>query len=142
LNELAVILANNPDVQMGAFTSDFSVAFKTTLCSTGLLLSYMILCACCIFKVSTQVKNSNPLEGAVVGCYRNHIEGIDREFKVTKASESFSFYNKSGDMFTHPLEVMKTTRLNSNAELKSHYELVGRDLARFYESKRRLQNKN
>jgi hypothetical protein len=38
-------------------------------------------------------------------------------------------------MFTHPLEVMKTTRLNSNAELKSHYELVGRDLARFYESK-------
>jgi hypothetical protein len=23
LNELAVILANNPDVQMGAFTSDF-----------------------------------------------------------------------------------------------------------------------
>jgi hypothetical protein len=28
LNELAVILANNPDVQMGAFTSDFSVALQ------------------------------------------------------------------------------------------------------------------
>jgi hypothetical protein len=37
-------------------------------------------------------------------------------------------------MFTHPLEVMKTT-FKFNAELKSHYELVGRDLARFYESK-------
>jgi hypothetical protein len=36
-------------------------------------------------------------------------------------------------MFTHPLEVMKNTRLNL-MELKSHYEL-GRDLARFYESK-------
>jgi hypothetical protein len=42
LNELAVILAN-PDVQMGAFTSDFLWLYKTTLCSTGLLLSYMIL---------------------------------------------------------------------------------------------------
>jgi hypothetical protein len=39
-----------------------------------------------------------------------------------------------GDMFTHPLEVMKTS-FKFNAELKSHYELVGRDLARFYESK-------
>jgi hypothetical protein len=38
-----VILANNPDVQMGAFTSDFLWLYKTTLCSTGLLLSYMIL---------------------------------------------------------------------------------------------------
>jgi hypothetical protein len=37
-------------------------------------------------------------------------------------------------MFTHPLEVMKTTRLNLMQSL-SHYELVGRDLARFYESK-------
>jgi hypothetical protein len=37
-------------------------------------------------------------------------------------------------MFTHPLEVMKTS-FKFNAELKSHYELVGRDLARFYESK-------
>jgi hypothetical protein len=52
------------------------------------------------------------LEGAVVGSViETNIEGIDREFKVTKA-QSFSFYNKSGDMFTHPLEVMKTTRLN------------------------------
>jgi hypothetical protein len=36
-------------------------------------------------------------------------------------------------MFTHPLEVMNSFKFN--AELKSHYELVGRDLARFYESK-------
>jgi hypothetical protein len=72
------------------------------------------------------------LEGAVVGSViETNIEG-DREFKVTKAS--FSFYNKSGDMFTHPLEVMKNHSFKFNAELKSHYEL-GRDLARFYESK-------
>jgi hypothetical protein len=38
-------------------------------------------------------------------------------------------------MFTHPLEVMKNHSFKFNAELKSHYELVGRDLARFYESK-------
>jgi hypothetical protein len=51
------------------------------------------------------------LEGAVVGSViETNIEGIDREFKVTKAQKA-SFY-KVGDMFTHPLEVMKTTRLN------------------------------
>jgi hypothetical protein len=44
-----------------------------------------------------------------------------------------SFYNKSGDMFTS-FRVWKTS-FKFNAELKSHYELVGRDLARFYESK-------
>jgi hypothetical protein len=50
------------------------------------------------------------LEGAVVGSViETNIEGIDREFKVTK--ESFLFYNKSG-ICLHPLEVMKTTRLN------------------------------
>jgi hypothetical protein len=55
--------------------------------------------------------NSKP-EGAVVGSViETNIEGIDREFKVTKA-QKVSFYNKKGDMFTHPLEVMKTTRLN------------------------------
>jgi capsule polysaccharide modification protein KpsS len=75
------------------------------------------------------------LEGAVVGSViETNIEGIDREFKVTKAQKA-SFYNKSGDMFTHPLEVMKNHSFKFNAELKSHYELVGRDLARFYESK-------
>jgi hypothetical protein len=36
-------------------------------------------------------------------------------------------------MFYTSLEVMKL--FNFNAELKSHYELVGRDLARFHESK-------
>jgi hypothetical protein len=45
-------------------------------------------------------------------------------------------------MFTHPLEVMKNHSFKFNAELKSHYELVGRDLARFYESKGRITNKN
>jgi hypothetical protein len=30
---------------------------------------------------------------------------------------------------------MKNHSFKFNAELKSHYELVGRDLARFYESK-------
>jgi hypothetical protein len=35
-----------------------------------------------------------------------NIEGIDREFKVTKAQKAF--HNKSGG-YTHPLEVMKTT---------------------------------
>jgi hypothetical protein len=55
------------------------------------------------------VKNSKPLEGAVVGSViETNIEGIDREFKVTKAQKAF-LSNKSGDMFTHPLEVMKTT---------------------------------
>jgi capsule polysaccharide modification protein KpsS len=74
------------------------------------------------------------LEGAVVGSViKTNIEG-DREFKVTKAQKAF-LYNKSGDMFTHPLEVMKNHSFKFNAELKSHYELVGRDLARFYESK-------
>jgi hypothetical protein len=43
LNELAVILANNPDVQMGAFTLIFLWLYKTTLCSTVCFLSYMIL---------------------------------------------------------------------------------------------------
>jgi capsule polysaccharide modification protein KpsS len=57
------------------------------------------------------------------------------EFKVTKAQKAFLSTNKSGDMFTHPLEVMKNHSFKFNAELKSHYELVGRDLARFYESK-------
>jgi hypothetical protein len=73
------------------------------------------------------------LEGAVVGSViETNIEGIDREFKVTK--ESFLLYNKSG-ICLHPLEVMKNHSFKFNAELKSHYELVGRDLARFYESK-------
>jgi hypothetical protein len=38
-------------------------------------------------------------------------------------------------MFTHPLEVMKNHSWTN--ELKSHYELVGRDLA-FYESKAKI----
>jgi hypothetical protein len=53
--------------------------------------------------------------------------------KVTKA-RSFSFYNKSGDMFTS-FRGYENHSFKFNAELKSHYELVGRDLARFYESK-------
>jgi hypothetical protein len=58
------------------------------------------------------VKNSKTLEGAVVGSViETNIEGIDRELKLLKLRK-FLFYNKSGDMFTHPLEVMKTTRLN------------------------------
>jgi hypothetical protein len=44
-------------------------------------------------------------------------------------------------MFTHPLEVMKNHSFKFNAELKSHYELVGRDLARFYESKKITKQK-
>jgi hypothetical protein len=59
--------------------------------------------------------------------------------KLLKLRKLF-FYNKSGDMFTHPLEVMKNS-FKFNAELKSHYELVGRDLARFYESKK-IKKKN
>jgi hypothetical protein len=35
------------------------------------------------------VKNSKPLEGAVVGSIETNIEGIDREFKVTKAQKAF-----------------------------------------------------
>jgi hypothetical protein len=58
------------------------------------------------------VKNSKPF-GAVVGSViETNIEGIDREFKVTKAQKAFLSTIKVGDMFTHPLEVMKTTRLN------------------------------
>jgi hypothetical protein len=56
------------------------------------------------------------------------------EFKVTKAQKAFLSTIKVGDI-THPLEVMKNHSFKFNAELKSHYELVGRDLARFYESK-------
>jgi hypothetical protein len=33
---------------------------------------------------------------------------------------------------------MKNHSFKFNAELKSHYELVGRDLARFYESKGKI----
>jgi hypothetical protein len=61
-------------------------------------------------------------------------------FKVTKAQKAFLSTIKV-DMFTHPLEVMKNHSFKFNAELKSHYELVGRDLARFYESKGK-ENKN
>jgi hypothetical protein len=42
-------------------------------------------------------------------------------------------------MFTHPLEVMKTTRLNSG--FKSHYELVAEILQDFTKVRARLQKK-
>jgi hypothetical protein len=58
LNELAVILANNPDVQMGAFTSDFLWLYKTTLCSTGLfkLHDSFVLAASSKFPLSEEFK--------------------------------------------------------------------------------------
>jgi hypothetical protein len=74
------------------------------------------------------------LEGAVVGSViETNIEGIDREFKVTKA-QAFLSTIKVGDMYTSFRGYEKHS-FKFNAELKSHYELVGRDLARFYESK-------
>jgi capsule polysaccharide modification protein KpsS len=82
------------------------------------------------------------LEGAVVGSViETNIEGIDREFKVTKAQKVF-FHNKSGDMFTHPLEVMKNHSFKFNAELKSHYELVAEILQDFTKVKAKITNKN
>jgi hypothetical protein len=51
------------------------------------------------------------LEAVVGSVIETNIEGIDREFK-TKAQKAFLSTIKVGDMFTHPLEVMKTTRLN------------------------------
>jgi hypothetical protein len=40
-------------------------------------------------------------------------------------------------MFTHPLRLWKNS-FKFNAELKSHYELVGRDLARFLKVKAKI----
>jgi hypothetical protein len=49
----------------------------------------MILLCLLHLQSSTQVKNSNPLEGAVGSVIETNIEGIDREFKVTKAQKAF-----------------------------------------------------
>jgi hypothetical protein len=77
------------------------------------------------------------LEGAVVGSViETNIEGIDREFKVTKA-QAFLSTIKVGICYIL-LGYMKNHSFKFNAELKSHYELVGRDLARFYESKGKI----
>jgi hypothetical protein len=64
LNELAVILANNPDVQMGALPLIFCGFIKTTLCSTGLLLLHdsFVLLHPQSFHSSEEFK---PFEGAV-----------------------------------------------------------------------------
>jgi hypothetical protein len=98
LNELAVILANNPDVQMGFLYFWFSVFCQDYFVQHVFLCYMILLCACCISQSFHWVKNSNPLEGAAVGFpnMKVLIEGV----KVTKARK-FSQYNKSGDMFTH-----------------------------------------
>jgi hypothetical protein len=62
---------------MGAFTSDFLWLYKTTLCSTGLLLhDSFVLAASSKFPLS---EFKTLLEGAVVGSViETNIEGIDR----------------------------------------------------------------
>jgi hypothetical protein len=45
-----------------------------------------------------------------------------------------------GDMFYTSFRGYEKL-FNFNAELKSHYELVGRDLARFYESRKDYKQK-
>jgi hypothetical protein len=53
-----------------------------------------VLAASSKFPPSEEFKT---LEGAVVGSViETNIEGIDREFKVTKAQKVFSFYTKVG----------------------------------------------
>jgi hypothetical protein len=74
------------------------------------------------------------LEGAVGSVIETNIEGIDREFKVTKAQKAFLSTIKVGYVYTS-FRGYENHSFKFNAELKSHYELVGRDLARFYESK-------
>jgi hypothetical protein len=120
LNELAVILANNPDVQMGAFTSDFSVALQDYFVQHGsaFKLHDSVLAASSKFPLS----EVNPLK-EFVGSVIETIEGIDREFKVTKA-QKVSFYNKSGGYTS--FRGYENHSFKFNAELKSHYELVGR----------------
>jgi hypothetical protein len=56
LNELAVILANNPDVQMGAFTSDFSVALQDYFVQHGLKLHDSFVLAASKFPLSEESK--------------------------------------------------------------------------------------
>jgi hypothetical protein len=77
LNELAVILANNPDVQMGALPLIFC-GFTRLLCSTSAfkLHDSFVLAASSKFPLSEEFKT---LEGAVVGSViETNIEGIDR----------------------------------------------------------------
>jgi hypothetical protein len=91
LNELAVILANNPDVKW-TFTSDFLWLYKNYFVQHGSafkLHDSFVLAASSKFPLSEEFKTL--LEGAVVGSViKTNIEG-DREFKVTKAQKAFLY---------------------------------------------------
>jgi hypothetical protein len=101
LNELAVILANNPDVQMGLLPLIFC-GFTRLLCAARVcfkLHDSFVLAASSKFPLSEEFKTL--LEGAVVGSViETNIEGIDREFKVTKAQKAFLSTIKVGYVYT------------------------------------------
>jgi hypothetical protein len=81
------------------------------------------------------------LEGAVVGSViETNIEGIDREFKVTKAQKAFLSTIKVGYVYTS-FRGYENHSFKFNAELKSHYELVAEILQDFTKVKAKITNK-
>jgi hypothetical protein len=86
---------------MGALHLIFC-GFKTTLCSMDLHLRTILLYSASAKFTNKEFAKQKAAVGSVI---KTNIEGIDREFKVS--SENFLASIKVGDMFTHPLEVMK-----------------------------------
>jgi hypothetical protein len=137
LDELGEVLVAHPEVQMGAFTSHFSVALQQHFVNHGSSIKLntdFILSNLKPFPLPIHLKEL--LKTAKVGDeIKTDIEGIHREFIVRQDHIDTAARTKDGAMFKVPLEVMESHQFTFDHRLQKHYTDMSKHLDRHYAEK-------